>query len=83
MRYYAVFYRKTPTGQFDNYTYTKPLGDRSIIRIDGRLRFFKAMTIARETCRERHFDAFSLQRAENLWSVNLDDNPPINLYGAK
>jgi hypothetical protein len=76
MRYYAVFYISTESG------YRNPCGDRSLIIIDGRLKFFRVMNIARETCSERGFDCFSIQRAGSLRDVNTDDNPLINLYKA-
>lgn len=86
MKWYAVFYKRVPAQseriESDQITYRHPCGDRSLIRIDGRLRHFKAVTIARDTCKQRGFDCFSLQWVDSLRDVNLDDNPLINIYAA-
>ena len=76
MRYYSIFYNRTGD------TYRKPCGDRSVIIIDGRLKFFRVMNIASEECAKRGFDCFTIQRAESLRNVDMSDNPLQNLYRA-
>jgi hypothetical protein len=76
MRYYAIFYT------CKNGSYIHPLGDRSLIIIDGRLSEDNALNVARETANNRGFYAFSLQQGDSLRYINMDNNPLVNLYPA-
>lgn len=79
MQWYAVFYDKWKHDGLVSYM-TSRKASGALLRIDGRLKYHKAMTRALEHGRKRQYDCFSLQRVDSLRECNREDNPLINLY---
>jgi hypothetical protein len=73
MRIYAVFYKRTPQGNF-----IRPIG--GVYRLDARHNYATNMIIASQTGKAKGYAAYSLQTVRTAHGLDLDSNPLINLY---
>ena len=64
MKHWAEFYR-LETRPYAN-VWNAAIGDRSIIRLDGRLSSANRHAIAAAECRKRGYDGYHLTRGDNL-----------------
>jgi hypothetical protein len=61
MAYFAQFYQRRDSGLL-----VEACGDRSVIRLDGRMRQLRMEEAAEEECKKRGYAAWQLIRGESL-----------------
>ena len=69
MKHYAQFYQFDLAGKL-----SPACGDRSAIRIDGRLHCYNMWAVAADECKKRGFVAYRMMRGESLARV-LNNGP--------
>lgn len=62
MKYWAFFYHIDPVAG----GYLEGIGDRSVIRLDGRMSIRRMRKIAAQACKERKYDGYSIERGTSL-----------------
>jgi hypothetical protein len=72
MNTYAVFFKITEEGEV-----VRPLGDRSVIRLDGRNSEYNQHQVAEEWASKHGFDAYSIKSGPSLLGIDLDDGEGI------
>lgn len=72
MKYWAEFYHHQTT-EDGHGLWQQGCGDRSVVRLDGRLSLFNMIKVARAEAHHRGFDGFQITRGDNLL-----DTLPLN-----